>query len=59
MLRAYDNTTGRESGEVHMSAPQSGFTHDVTYMLNGKEYVVVAISGGNYSRKLPVLRPPN
>jgi hypothetical protein len=33
-----------------MSAPQSG--SPMTYMLNGKQYVVVAISGGTYSGEL-------
>ncbi len=47
MLRAYDKATGKEVGEVYMPAPQSG--SPMTYMLNGKQYIIVAISGGNYS----------
>ena len=47
MLRAYDKTTGKEVGAVWMPAPQSG--SPMTYMLNGKQYIVVAVSGGNYS----------
>ncbi len=47
MLRAYDKTTGREVGAVWMPAPQSG--SPMTYMLNGRQYIVVAVSGGNYS----------
>jgi quinoprotein glucose dehydrogenase len=47
MLRAYDKTTGREVGAVYMPAQQSGTP--MTYALNGKQYIVVAISGGNYS----------
>ena len=47
MLRAYDKATGKEVGAVYMPAPQSGTP--MTYMLNGKQYIVVAISGGNYS----------
>jgi quinoprotein glucose dehydrogenase len=47
MLRAYDKTTGREVGAVYMPAPQSG--SPMTYMVNGKQYIVVAISGGPYS----------
>jgi quinoprotein glucose dehydrogenase len=47
MLRAYDKATGTEAGAVYMPAPQSG--SPMTYMLNGKQYVVVAVSGGNYS----------
>ena len=30
-----------------MPAPQSG--SPMTYMVDGKQYIVVAISGGNYS----------
>jgi quinoprotein glucose dehydrogenase len=47
MLRAYDKKTGKEAGAVYMPAPQSGTP--MTYELNGKQYVVVAVSGGNYS----------
>jgi len=47
MLRAYDKTNGKEVGAVWMPAPQSG--SPMTYMLNGKQYIILAISGGNYS----------
>ena len=47
MLRAYDKKTGAEVGTVFMPAPQSGTP--MTYSLNGKQYIVVAVSGGNYS----------
>ncbi len=47
MLRAYDKATGREVGAVLMPAPQSG--SPMTYMVDGKQYIVVAVSGGNYS----------
>jgi quinoprotein glucose dehydrogenase len=47
MLRAYDKGTGKEVGAVLMPAPQSG--SPMTYMLDGKQYIVVAISGGSYS----------
>jgi len=50
MLRAYDKATGEEVGEVYMPAPQSG--SPMTYMLDGRQYVVVAISGGTYSGEL-------
>ena len=56
MLRAYDKATGREAGAVYMPAPQSG--SPMTYMLNGKQYIVVAISGGNYSGELVAFRLP-
>jgi quinoprotein glucose dehydrogenase len=54
MLRAYDKATGKEVGAVYMPAPQSG--SPMTYMLNGKQYIVVAISGGNYSGELVAFR---
>jgi len=47
MLRAYDKATGKELGAVWMPAPQSG--SPMTYSVNGKQYIVVAISGGSYS----------
>jgi quinoprotein glucose dehydrogenase len=47
MLRAYDKATGREVGAVLMPAPQSG--SPMTYMVDGKQYIVVAVSGGAYS----------
>ncbi|PYT19104.1 MAG: quinoprotein glucose dehydrogenase, partial [Acidobacteria bacterium] len=47
MLRAYDKATGKEVGAVYMPAPQSG--SPMTYMVNGKQYIIVAISGGPYS----------
>lgn len=50
MLRAYDKTTGEDRGEVYMPAPQTGAP--MTYMLNGRQYVVVAISSGTYPAEL-------
>jgi quinoprotein glucose dehydrogenase len=47
MLRAYDKATGKEVGAVYMPAPQTG--SPMTYMLNGKQYIVIAVSGGPYS----------
>jgi quinoprotein glucose dehydrogenase len=47
MLRAYDKKTGREVGTVYMPAPQSGTP--MTYAVNGRQYIVVAVSGGVYS----------
>jgi quinoprotein glucose dehydrogenase len=47
MLRAYDKATGKEAGAVLMPAPQSG--SPMTYSVSGKQYIVVAVSGGAYS----------
>jgi quinoprotein glucose dehydrogenase len=57
MLRAYDKATGQEVGDVVMPAPQTG--SPMTYMLNGKQHIVVAISGGTYSGELLAFRLPN
>ena len=57
MLRAYDKATGKEVGAVYMAAPQGG--SPMTYMLNGKQYIVVAISGPGYSGELLALRLPS
>ena len=50
MLRAFDKGTGREVGAVYLPAPQSG--SPMTYMLNGKLFIVVAISGAGYAGEL-------
>jgi len=50
MLRALDKMTGKELGAVYMPAPQSG--SPMTYQLNGRQYLVVAISGAGYSGEL-------
>jgi glucose dehydrogenase len=47
MLRAYDKTNGNQVGAVFMAAPQSN--SPMTYLAGGKQYVVVALSGGSYS----------
>jgi len=47
ILHAYDKQTGREVGAISLPAPQSG--SPMTYMLEGKQYLVVAVSGGSYS----------
>jgi glucose dehydrogenase len=51
MLRAYDKQTGKEVGAVLMPAQQSG--SPMTYMADGKQYIIVAVqgtggSGGQY-----------
>jgi quinoprotein glucose dehydrogenase len=56
MLRAYDKRTGAEVGAVYMPAPQTG--SPMTYTLNGRQYLIVAISGGSYSGELVAFRLP-
>jgi quinoprotein glucose dehydrogenase len=57
MLRAYDKKTGEERGAVYMPAPQTG--SPMTYMLDGRQYLVVAIGGGSYSAELLAFRLPH
>jgi quinoprotein glucose dehydrogenase len=57
MLRAYDKASGKEVGAVYLPAPQSG--SPMTYMLNGKQYIVVAVSGGAYSGEYLAFRLPD
>ena len=47
MLRAYNKMTGEQVGAIWMPAPQSG--SPMTYAYGGKQYIIVAISGGSYS----------
>jgi quinoprotein glucose dehydrogenase len=56
MLRAYDKRTGSELGAVYMPAPQTG--SPMTYMLNGRQYLVVAISGPGFPGELIAFRAP-
>jgi quinoprotein glucose dehydrogenase len=47
MMRAYDKQSGKEVGAVWMPAPVSG--SPMTYRVDGRQYIVIAVSGGNYS----------
>jgi quinoprotein glucose dehydrogenase len=57
MLRAYDKTTGKQVGAVWMPAPQSG--SPMTYMVDGKQFIVLAIGGGAYSGEFVAFSLPN
>ena len=57
MLRAYDKATGKEQGAVYMPTGQTGTP--MTYMFNGKQYIVVAISAANYPAELVAFRLPD
>jgi len=56
MLRAYDKATGQERGAVYMPAQQTGSA--MTYMHEGRQYIVVAISGGGFPGELMAFRLP-
>ena len=47
MLRAYNKQTGEQVGEVLMPAAISG--SPMTYSVDGRQYIIVAVSGGNYT----------
>jgi quinoprotein glucose dehydrogenase len=47
MLRAYNKDTGEQVGEVLMPAQISG--SPMTYSVGGRQYIIVAVSGGNYT----------
>jgi quinoprotein glucose dehydrogenase len=57
MLRAYDKATGKEVGAVYLPAPQTG--SPMTYVMNGRQYIVVAVSGAGYSGELIAFRLPS
>ena len=56
MLRAYDKATGEEVGAVYMPAGASG--SPMTYMYNGQQHIVLAISGGGFAGELIAFRLP-
>jgi quinoprotein glucose dehydrogenase len=57
MLRAYDKSSGKEQGAVYMPTGQTGTP--MTYMLNGKQYIVIAIGAANYPAELVAFRLPD
>jgi quinoprotein glucose dehydrogenase len=56
MLRAYDKASGAEVGSVLLPAPVSG--SPMTYAVHGRQYIVLAVSGGPYSGEYIALRLP-
>ena len=50
MLRAYDKATGENVAAVYMPAPQTGTP--MTYLLDGRQYVVVATGGRDVPAEL-------
>jgi len=57
MLRAYDKATGKEMGAVPMPAGQTGTP--MTYMVNGKQYIVLAIAGQGFPAELIAYKLPD
>ena len=56
MLRAYDKASGAERGAVFMPAGVSG--SPMTYLHDGQQYIVTAISGGGFPGELIAYRLP-
>jgi quinoprotein glucose dehydrogenase len=56
-LRAYDKQTGKDAGMVQMPAGQTG--SPMTYMLNGRQYIVVAIGAAGFPAEYVAYRLPN
>ena len=57
MLRAYDKATGKEVGAVPMPAGQTGTP--MTYTLNGKQYITLAVAGPGFPAELIAFRLPD
>ena len=57
MLRAYDKASGREVGSVYLPAPQTGSPS--TYLINGRQYIVLSVSGAGYSGEVIAFRLPS
>ena len=57
MLRAYDKQTGAEVGEVFMPAGETG--SPMSYMHEGKQYIVLAIAGAEFPGELIAFRLPD
>jgi quinoprotein glucose dehydrogenase len=55
-LRAYNKQTGEQVGEVWVPAPVVG--HPMTYSIDGRQYIIVGVSGANYSGEYISFRLP-
>jgi quinoprotein glucose dehydrogenase len=55
-VRAYNKMTGEQIGEVRVPAQVLGMP--MTYSINGQQYIVVGVSGGNYTGEYIAFRLP-
>ena len=55
LLRAYDKRTGEDAGAVEMPAKQTG--SPMTYVIDGKQYIVLAVSGSDGAELLAYALP--
>ena len=56
MFRAFDKKTGKIVWEIELPAGVSN--SPMTYMVNGKQFIVVAVSGRNFPGELVALAIP-
>lgn len=56
LLRAYDKATGKDAGSVYMPVGQTG--SPMTYMVAGKQYIVISIGGPGYPGELIAYKLP-
>jgi quinoprotein glucose dehydrogenase len=57
MLRAHDKATGQVLAELELPANQTGVP--MTYALDGRQYLVLAVGGPNHPGELVALRLPD
>ena len=55
LLRAYDKQSGADAGTVEMPAKQTG--SPMTYQVNGKQFIVLAVSGNDGAELLAYALP--
>jgi quinoprotein glucose dehydrogenase len=55
LLRAYDKATGADAGEVEMPAKQTG--SPMSYQIDGKQFIVLAVSGNDGAELLAYALP--
>jgi quinoprotein glucose dehydrogenase len=55
LLRAYDKRTGEDAGTVDMPAKQTG--SPMSYQIDGKQYIVLAVSGNDGAELLAYALP--
>jgi quinoprotein glucose dehydrogenase len=55
LLRAYDKRTGEDAGAVEMPNRQTG--SPMTYMIDGKQFIVLAVSGNDGAEILAYALP--
>jgi len=56
ILRAHDKATGEIVAEIPLPAPQTGLP--MSYAIDGEQYIVVAVAGGDHPAELVALKLP-